>query len=73
MLLFRTVVVGTAKLLRVVAAPTDELPRLAFFEDMTKALYGENETLSFKDFAQSCQATVEVAAFMAQWSADSRE
>ncbi|KAE8915857.1 hypothetical protein PF005_g27273 [Phytophthora fragariae] len=72
-LLLRTVVVGAEKLLRVVATSTEELPRLAFFEDLTKALYGERETLRYEDFAQLCQASAEINAFMAQWAVNTKQ
>ncbi|KAG6614692.1 uncharacterized protein IUM83_04193 [Phytophthora cinnamomi] len=67
-LLFRTVAVGAAKLLRIVATSTEELPHLAFFEDLTKALYGEHETLAYEDFARLCQASEEIDTFIAQWT-----
>ncbi|KAG3107144.1 hypothetical protein PI125_g13002 [Phytophthora idaei] len=73
-LLFRTVVVGTAKVLRALATPfsldktTQEPPRVAFFENLTKTMYGERETLMYLDFAQSCQDTPEIEAFMVQWT-----
>ncbi|KAG6961813.1 hypothetical protein JG687_00007492 [Phytophthora cactorum] len=73
-LLFRTVVVGTAKVLHALATPpslekaTHELPRVAFFENLTKTMYGERETLTYLDFAQSCQDTPEIEAFMVQWT-----
>ncbi|KAG7389515.1 hypothetical protein PHYPSEUDO_010160 [Phytophthora pseudosyringae] len=73
-LLFRSVVVGAAKMLRALAPPTsldraaDELPRLSFFENLTKALYGEQETLTYPAFAQLCRETPEIEAFMAHWT-----
>ncbi|KAF1777220.1 hypothetical protein GQ600_22997 [Phytophthora cactorum] len=54
-LLFRTVVVGTAKVLHALATPpsldkaTHELPQVAFFENLTKTMYGERETLTYLD------------------------
>ncbi|GMF64480.1 unnamed protein product [Phytophthora lilii] len=78
-LLFRTVAIGAAKALRSIAATispdkaAEELPKLAYFEDLTKALYGEHETLAYEDFARLCLATPEIDAFMAQWTSDSRQ
>lgn len=68
-LLFRTVAAGAAKLLHAAStASEDELPPLSFFENLTKALYGEAEALRCEDFTRLCQATAEIEAFMAQWA-----
>ncbi|RLN27100.1 hypothetical protein BBJ28_00023138, partial [Nothophytophthora sp. Chile5] len=67
-LLFRTVAVGAAKVLRGAGSTAEEFPQLAYFENLTKTLYGEEETLSYEDFARQCQVTAEIDAFMAQWT-----
>ncbi|RLN46924.1 hypothetical protein BBJ28_00003067 [Nothophytophthora sp. Chile5] len=67
-LLFRTVAVGAAKVFGGAGSTAKEFPQLAYFENLTKTLYGEVETLSYEDFAHKCQVTADIDAFMAQWT-----
>ncbi|KAL3669014.1 hypothetical protein V7S43_006300 [Phytophthora oleae] len=73
-LLFRTVAVGASKLhaaladLNVPSKVGDELPRLSYFEDLTKAMYGEQETLTYEAFALLCLEMEDIEAFMMPWT-----
>jgi hypothetical protein len=66
-LLFRTMAVGIAKLHRATTSSVAELPTLAFFENLTKALYGEHETITFEAFATACSSTPEINAVLSQF------
>lgn len=63
-LLFRSLSVA---LLKVVATSSDALPPLSVFENLTKAVYADKETLTLDEFAQVCQATQQIDGVAGRW------
>lgn len=63
-LLFRSLAVG---LLKVVATSYDALPALSVFEDLTKTMYADKETLTLQEFVRACQSTQPVASVADAW------
>jgi type IV secretory pathway ATPase VirB11/archaellum biosynthesis ATPase len=63
-LLFRSMAVG---LLKVVATSCDALPALSVFENLTKAMYADKETLTLQEFVLACQSTQTIASVSGAW------
>ncbi|KAG1685145.1 hypothetical protein DVH05_011340 [Phytophthora capsici] len=72
-LMFRTVAIGASKLRAALTDPNtpnrvSDLPQLLYFEDLTKTMYGEEETLTYEAFALLCLEMEDIQAFIVPWT-----